>query len=42
MTFFLIALLAALLPTPQRRLLYTPWAALGVALLILVALPATH
>ena len=39
MTFFLIALLAALLLTPQRRLLFTPWAAIGVALLVLIALP---
>ncbi len=39
MTFFLIALLAALLLTPQRRLLFNKWAAAGIALLILIALP---
>ncbi len=39
MTFFLIALLAALLITNQRRLLFNRWAAAGVALLILIALP---
>jgi hypothetical protein len=39
MTFFLVALLAALLLTPQRRLLASKWAAAGVALLILIALP---
>ncbi|MEO6802582.1 MAG: glycosyltransferase family 39 protein [Granulicella sp.] len=39
MTFFLIAVLAALLATPQRRLLWNWWAAVGVALLILIALP---
>ncbi|WP_263385282.1 ArnT family glycosyltransferase [Granulicella arctica] len=39
MTFFLIALLVALILTPQRRLLATRWAAAGVALLILIALP---
>ena len=39
MTFFLIALLAGLLLTPQRRLLFTRWAALGVAVMILIAAP---
>ena len=39
MTFFLFALLAALLLTPQRRLLFNKWAAAGIALLILLALP---
>jgi 4-amino-4-deoxy-L-arabinose transferase-like glycosyltransferase len=39
MTFFLLALLAALLLTPQRRLLATGWAAAGIALLIVIALP---
>jgi len=39
MAFFLFALLAALLVTPQRRLLFSRWAAAGVALLILIALP---
>jgi hypothetical protein len=39
MTFFLVALLTNLLLTPQRRLLTNRWAATGVALLILIALP---
>jgi len=39
MTFFLFALLAALLITPQRRLLFNKWAVVGIALLILIALP---
>jgi 4-amino-4-deoxy-L-arabinose transferase-like glycosyltransferase len=39
MTFFLVALLAGLLLTPQRRLLFSRWAAIGVALLIIIALP---
>jgi hypothetical protein len=39
MTFFLVALLIGLLLTPQRRLLFNRWAAVGVALLILIALP---
>jgi Dolichyl-phosphate-mannose-protein mannosyltransferase len=39
MTFFLFALLAALLLTPQRRLLFNKWAAAGIALLILITLP---
>ena len=39
MTFFLLALLAALLLTPQRKLLFNRWAAAGIALLVLIALP---
>jgi hypothetical protein len=39
MTFFLVALLAGLLVTPQRKILFNRWAAAGVALLILIALP---
>jgi len=39
MAFFLIALGLGLLLTPQRRIVFTRWAALGIALLILIALP---
>ena len=39
MTFFLVALGLGLLCTPQRKLLFTRWAALGIALLLLIALP---
>ena len=39
MTFFLTALLIGLLLTQQRRLLFNRWAAAGVALMILIALP---
>lgn len=39
MTFFLVSLLVALLLTKQRNLLWSRWAALGVVLLILIALP---
>ena len=39
MTFFLLALLAALLLSPHRRVLFTRYAALGIALLVLIALP---
>ena len=39
MTFFLLTLLAALLITPQRRILFSRWMAAGVALLLLIALP---
>jgi hypothetical protein len=39
MTFFLIALGMGLLLTPQRRVLFTRYAALGIALLLLIALP---
>ncbi len=39
MTFFLIALGVGLLLTPQRRILFTRWSALAIALLTLIALP---
>jgi hypothetical protein len=39
MTFFLVSLLIALLLTKQRRLLWSRWTVVGVALLILIALP---
>jgi Dolichyl-phosphate-mannose-protein mannosyltransferase len=39
MTFFLVALLLALLVTPQRRLLASRWAALGVVLLLALVTP---
>jgi hypothetical protein len=39
MTFFLVALLIALLVTPERRLLYSRWALIAIALIILIALP---
>ena len=39
MTFFLVALLLALLVTPQRRLLASRWAALGVLLLLAMVTP---
>jgi hypothetical protein len=39
MTFFLVALLVALLLTSQRRLLFNRWAAVGIAVLVLIALP---
>ncbi len=39
MTFFLVALLLALLLTPQRRLLGSRWAAAGIALLLVITLP---
>jgi hypothetical protein len=39
MTFFLIAVGLGLLLTPQRRVLFTRWAALGIALMVLIALP---
>ena len=39
MTFFLLAVASGLLLTPQRRLLASRWAAAGVALMILIALP---
>ncbi len=47
MTFFLFALLLALLVTPQRRILYSGYAAAGIAVMIAVAAPnliwqATH
>ena len=39
MTFFLVALALALLLTPQRKVLFTRYAAWGIALLVLIALP---
>jgi hypothetical protein len=39
MAFFLVAVGLGLLCTPARRLLFTRWAALGIALLLLFALP---
>jgi hypothetical protein len=39
MTFFLIALGLGLLCTSARRILFTRWAALGIVLMFLVALP---
>lgn len=39
MTFFLVALALGLLCTSARRVFFTPWAAAGIALLILIALP---
>jgi hypothetical protein len=37
--FFLIAAGIGLLLTPQRRILFTRWAALGIGLIIIIALP---
>ncbi len=39
MTFFLLSLAVGLLLTPQRRILFTRWTALAIALLTLIALP---
>jgi hypothetical protein len=39
MAFFLVALGIGLLCTPQRKLVFTRWAALGIALLVVIALP---
>jgi hypothetical protein len=39
MTFFLVALLIALLVTPQRRMLKTPWMLAGVGLMLVIVLP---
>lgn len=39
MTFFLIALLLALLITPQRRLLFTPYLLGGIALIVIITAP---
>jgi hypothetical protein len=39
MTFFLIALGVGLLCTPARKILFTRYTALGIALLLLIALP---
>jgi hypothetical protein len=40
--FFLVALGIGLLLTPQRRILFSRWAALGIALLIIITLPYLH
>ena len=37
--FFLVALGLGLLLTPQRRILFTRWAAIGIALIVVIALP---
>ncbi|HET9028626.1 MAG TPA: glycosyltransferase family 39 protein, partial [Candidatus Aquilonibacter sp.] len=37
--FFLIALVAGLLLTPQRTVMRTPWFAAGIAVMLLIALP---
>ena len=42
MAFFLIALLAALLFTPQRRILWSKWALAGVAIALLIFIPYVH
>ena len=42
MAFFLVALLAGLLLTPQRRVLKTPWALAGIALMLLLVAPYLH
>jgi hypothetical protein len=39
MTFFLIAVALGLVVTPQRRVLFARYAAVGIALMILIALP---
>ncbi|MHB1935219.1 MAG: ArnT family glycosyltransferase [Acidobacteriaceae bacterium] len=39
MAFFLVALLIGLLPTPQRRILWSRWTLVAVALIVLIALP---
>lgn len=39
MLFFLVALGIGLLLTPERRILFTRWAAVGIALAIVIALP---
>jgi len=39
MTFFLVALLIALLLTPTRRVFLSRWVVAGIALMILIALP---
>jgi len=38
-TFFLVALLVALLLTPQRRLLWNRWTLAAIGLIVLIALP---
>ena len=42
MAFFLAALALALLLSPQRRLLFTRWAVVGIALTVLLVLPFLH
>ena len=39
MTFFLVALLAAMLLSPQRRLLRSRWAVAGIGLMLLIVAP---
>lgn len=39
MTFFLVCALVGLLCTPERRILFTRWAAVGIALMTALALP---
>ncbi len=39
LVFYLICLLLALLLTPARRVLFSRWCALGIAILVLLALP---
>jgi hypothetical protein len=39
MTFFLVAVALGLLCTKSRRIFTTPWAALGIALLLIIAAP---
>jgi hypothetical protein len=39
MTFFLVAVLVALVATPQRRLLKTPWMLAGVGLMLVIVAP---
>ena len=39
MTFFLVALLVALILTPQRRILASRWAIAGILVMIVIALP---
>lgn len=39
MAFFLVALLIGLLPTPQRRILWSRWTLAAVGLIILISLP---
>jgi hypothetical protein len=38
-SFFLVVVTVGLLCTPQRRILFTPWAGMGVALMIAIELP---
>jgi hypothetical protein len=39
LVFYLVCLLVALLVTPARRVLFTRWCGVGIALLVLLALP---